>query len=472
MNRAGLALVALAALVCPTRAEIRLPAIIQSGMVLQRDKPVWIWGEATPGTTVEVGFAGRPYRWGFTDDEGRWRVLLEPHSAGGPFALHVRGDGEVLLEDVLVGDVWLCSGQSNMEQTVGESADRDAVLAAADDAELRLFLVEKALLDDTRDDVRGDWLPATAESVEPFSAVGYHLGRELRATQGVPVGLIDASWGGTPAEAWTPREAVEAHPEFAGLIARSPSRVRPQLRVGALWESLVEPYAGFGLRGVAWYQGEANAAAAELYREQLPTLIRSWRRAFGQGDLPFVYVQLPRYRARRERPSDGEWAELREAQALALALPRTAMAVTIDQGGEGDLHPADKRPFGRRLALCARAVAHGEDVAWSGPRLDHVELEVSWFRVVFRDHVGEVTTSDGEPPRGFAVAGEDRVFHWADEWFWDEDGLRLRCEAVPDPVALRYAWADNPDCNLCDEAGLFAGPFRTDDWPGLTTGKR
>jgi sialate O-acetylesterase len=359
---------------------------------------------------------------------------------------------------------------------------------------------------EAQEDVTGRWTAAGPATVPMFSAVAFYFGTELRHVYGVPIGLIHASWGGTPAEAWT-REATLRKDEVLLPIVerwedairdwpanrkvyekrlkewqekvkaageRPPRRPRPPRgpdhphRASGLFNGMIAPLLPFAIRGAIWYQGESNAGRAEQYRRLFPAMIRDWRAAWGAGDFPFLFVQLANFRARRPQPAESDWAELREAQALALNEPNTGMAVAIDIGEARNIHPLNKQEVGRRLALAAQVVAYGEkDVVASGPRLARCAFEGA--RVV-AEFDQELATADREA-HGFAVAGSDRVFHWADAHI-EGRRITLSCAAVPEPVALRYAWADNPRCNVVNRRGLPAPPFRTDDWPGLTAGRR
>jgi len=452
-------------------ADVRLPALFGDGMVLQRDTKLEIWGWAEPGERVEVALAGETAA-AVAGADRRWSVRMGPFGASAGLTLVAAGRNRVVVEGVLVGDVWLCAGQSNLGWPV-EAADGGG--EAEPDVRLRLFTVPARVSNDPQTDVAARWEHADASSVPRFSAVAYGFGRRVRERLGVPVGLIQACVAGTPAEAWTSREALAADPALAPLVTRDAGadedRPGPH-RPGGLFHGMIAPLVPYALCGVLWYQGESNASRAEQYATLFPALIRDWRRAWGRGDFPFLYVQLANFGARTAEPGESAWAELREAQRLALALPHTAMAVAIDLGEADDIHPRQKREVARRLHLAALDVAYGgEGMVCSGPRFLDCEAREGGLVLRFRDAEGGLTTSDGRPPRGFAVAGEDRV--------WRRAEVRLEGSTAvvghPDlshPVAVRYAWADNPDANLCNAAGLPASPFRTDAWPLLTAGRR
>ena len=471
----GFATAALLAGARSALADVRLPAIFGDGMVLQADLPLRIYGWADPGEAVDVRIRldaeEEPVRKARTtgDDAGRFVVSLEPLAAGGEYVVEISAKNELVLRDVWLGEVWICSGQSNMEWPVAQSSDAEREIATANDRFLRLFVVERATAPDApADDVRGTWMHLTPESVPNFSAVAYSFGRELALHTGSPVGLIQAAWGGTPAESWTERSFLEGDERFEAILERRPDRA--PLFASSLYNGMIAPLARLRVRGVIWYQGESNASRAEQYRALFPALIRSWRAAFDDAGLAFLFVQLANYGQRAPEPEESDWAELREAQQMALELPLTGMATAIDVGEADDIHPRDKRTVGERLALVARALAYGEALEHSGPVLKGVERRGNELVVRF-DHAAGLRTSDGAAPRGFAIADENGAFHWADARI-EGDAVVLSSSAVAEPVHARHAWAMNPDVNLRNGAGLPALPFRTDDRPLTTAGKR
>ncbi len=652
------ALAAAPGLVVPAAAEVRLPALVGSHMVLQRDQPARVWGWAAPGETVRVS-VGSAAGQATTGPDGRWSVDLPAQPAGGPFELTIAGRNTITLDDVWAGEVWVASGQSNMEFQLA-SAIGGPEAAQAGCAGLRLFTVAKATSLLPKDDVSGQWAGCDASTAPGFSAVAFYFGRELAKALGVKIGLVHSSWGGTPAEAWTSREALAAEPslrpmvadfeaaladpqaqktfaarldawekanylqdtgnagaaqgwqkpeaattdwksmeipqqwEKAGLaidgavwfrrsldvpaewagkdlrlslgalddfdttyfageeightggetpgywavprkysvpgrlvkagrtaiatrifdhygnggfsgvvpdlwIAPADSSASPIALAGpwqyrieralapatpdfatqprapsadnsnsptVLFSAMVAPLTPYTIRGAIWYQGESNAGAAYQYRTLFPTMIRDWRRAWGRGDFPFLFVQLANFMQRAGEPGESSWAELREAQTLTLAVPRTGMAVTIDIGEANDIHPRNKQDVGARLARWALADTYAKPVVKSGPLYVSATAESHALRVRL-EHAAGLTTGDGKPARGFAIAGVDRKWHWAEARI-ENDTVLVSSPAVPLPVAVRYAWADNPEATLRNGEGLPASPFRTDDWPGLT----
>ena len=650
-------------LAAAVRAEVRLPAIISDNMVLQQGMKVRIWGNAKPGEPVTVTF-DKKTSGTVADPQGRWQVSIGPLKAGGPSELVVEGENVLTVKNVLVGEVWLCSGQSNMEWPLANTIGAVETLEQALYPEIRLFRVEHHTAASPQTDLEGHWVITTPEEAAHFSAVGYFFGRELYQHLKVPIGLINSSWGGTPAEAWSSHEALLSSPELKPILDKYESSLNalPQTKTayaralaqweeknlyldgenkgealkyadpstptadwskmdlpqqietagllidGAVWfrkvvelpeswsgkdlvlnlppiddhdvtyfngtkigstgretpnsymvprkyvapgslvhsgrnviavrvfdsageggfngggamsigpagagvsqvislrgtwdykvelaldpkhpdwvtrpeavgesnqnnpsvlyNAMIAPLVPFALRGVIWYQGESNAGRAYQYRTLFPIMIRNWRSAWGR-DFPFYFVQLPNWHASKAQPDESDWAELREAQTMTLREPATGMAVTIDIGDEIDLHPRNKLDVGRRLAGWALAGTYGENVVPSGPLFDRSSIEGDKVRIRFKYSNG-LKTIDGGPLKGFAIAGGDRRFVWADARI-DGDTVIVSSPMVPKPAAVRYGWADNPIANLYNKAGLPASPFRTDDWPGVTTARR
>lgn len=501
LKRGPLLLLLLLLMPALSRADVKPAGLFCDGVVLQRDTRVPIWGTAEPGEAVSVSIGGQLVQT-FAAEDGRWMARMYALPVGGPFELTIRGKNTVTIRNVAVGDVWLCSGQSNMAFRVAQAANAEDEIAAADFPMVRHFKVPNAVAESPVHDIRGEWKPALPENVGGFSAVAYYFGRELNRSLGVPIGLIHSSWGGTAAEAWTSLQALQADPVLRPILTRSQAKTsnywvamrdyeqklatwkeavarsgsdgqttprkpnEPENPVnrsqpGVLYNGMIAPLMPYAIKGVAWYQGEANADRPAEYRTLFPTLIRSWRAAWGRGDFPFLFVQLPNYMARRETPADSNWAELREAQQSALSLPATAMAVTIDVGEANDIHPKNKQDVGRRLAAAAMGTVYGRRNVYSGPIYDRMVTEKGAIRIYFRYSDGGLMTPGGAAPQGFAIAGEDGRFVWAAARI-EGDSILVSSEEVPRPVAVRYAWANNPAANLYNGAGLPAAPFRTD----------
>jgi sialate O-acetylesterase len=648
---AGAAILALSGTVS---ARVKLPALVGDNMVVQRGEKARIWGWADAGERVTVSMNGKSETTTAGAD-GKWEVRLGPFSAGGPYDMTIAGTDTITVKNVLVGEVWVGSGQSNMEFVLQNSANGAADIAAADFPTIRLFTVTKATSMTPKDDVDGHWdvcSPATAGS---FSAVAFYFGRELNRTLKVPVGLIHTSWGGTPAEAWTSRAGLESDPAFRPLVDALDASLKgepeamkayheaqakweaehllqdtenkgvglgyagadfdasdwktmaiPQLfetaglqidgsvwfrrevevpadwagkdlvltlgalddydttyvngtQVGAtgaetpqywsamrryvvpgalvragrnvvavrvfdhggnggfsgpasklgigpegaapmslvgdwrykvetgvapievdwgsqpiappgagnpnsptvLFNAMLAPLTPYTIRGAIWYQGEANVDRAAQYRTLFPAMIRDWRRAWGEPDFPFFFVQLANFMDRKPEPSESHWAELREAQTMTLAEPNTGMATIIDIGEASDIHPKNKHDVGRRLALWALAKTYGVGGEYSGPMFESMKAEENGLLRLRFSHASGLRTSDGRPVKGFEVAGADGKFVWANARI--EDGtIIVSNDAIETPVAVRYAWADNPATNLYNGAGLPAVPFRTD----------
>lgn len=631
-------------------AEVRLPGQFSDHMVLQRDKSLTVWGWAEPGEKVTVSILSTTAQ-AVTDSSGSWRVQLAAFPAGGPHELTVTGNNTLTFRDVLFGEVWICSGQSNMQWSLKDAADGAREVAEAAYPQIRLLTVKSAQsLTPQTDAPTSGWAACTPESAASFSAVGYFFGRGLHQELGVPIGLINSSWGGTVCEAWTSATTLKTLPDFAPRVAFVEkiaasavafdwqkeiinwwTRNDPAPAVGTGWTSadfdasgwssmtlptqweyagllnydgiawfrkeftlpetwngrdlilhlgkiddmdttyingvkvgnandsnairdykvpaallqpgrnvlavsvldtalnggitgpapdmrlelpgatgeaaiplagewryrtvtplskleplpepvgsspnvstvihnrMIAPLTPYRIRGAIWYQGESNVSRAHQYRTLFPAMILDWRRAWGD-DIAFGFVQLANYLTPPKDPAGSCWAELREAQAMALKLPNTGMATAIDIGAAGDIHPKNKQDVGRRLALWAQAEIYQRQVVHSGPVYQSMKIEGNQIRLAF-DHIGTgLEAKSGAPLRQFAIAGADQKFVWADAKI-DGETLVVSSPQVPLPAAVRYAWADNPEgCNLINQNGLPAPPFRTDDWPLLTEG--
>jgi sialate O-acetylesterase len=645
-------------------------------MVLQREKPIRVWGKADPASKVRLALGDNEAEV-TADAAGKWHAEFPALPAGGPYELKITsGPENVVFQDVLIGEVWICSGQSNMEWPVRGSLRAEEETAAADHPRLRFFKVGRKTSPEPVEQVSGTWEVCTPQTAAPFSAVGYFFARDLQAKLDVPIGLIGTYWGGTPAEAWTRAGALEGEPEFAPILeklASSPdldpdaqaaalaevekrraqivdpwlvpvapkaawlaaseklggewkdiqvpglwestaslnidgvvwyrrvielteaqARMADRLELGAVddfdftyingtlvgktgretkdfwakprsyalassvlkagpnvllvrvidhgygggfsgvdsqvalvladgskvplagkWEYRVEasatlplppsekaqymagylyngmlaPLIPYTIRGAIWYQGEANASRGEQYRKLFPTMIRNWRQDWDQGDFPFYFVQLANFRERLAEPTSSDWAELREAQAMTLALPNTGMAVAIDIGEAGNIHPRNKQEVGRRLAQIALSKDYGVTVSegwgagwpligrffekplpYSGPVYRSMKIENGKIRLFFDQVNGGLVSRSEGALKGFALAGEDQQFVWADAVIEGETVV-LSSPQVKNPVAARYGWANNPEVGLYNAVGLPASPFRTDTWPGITAGK-
>lgn len=496
-------------------ADVTLNGIFTSNMVLQRDIPVPIFGKAAPGEQVTVTIAEQSQS-ATAGEDGKWKVTFEPRAIAGPFEVQVAGGNEIVLSNVVLGDVWICSGQSNMAMVVTSCINAQEEIAAAEFPELRLYNYPRKASQEPIDEVAGAWVPCSPQTVGGFSGVGYFFGRHLHQELGVPIGLINTSWGGTPAEAWTSLEQLQANPLFQSIFdmwarileaypaamekytnetvpewekkveearaAGEPLPRKPLPPQGAdsprrpanLFNGMINPIVGVAVKGAIWYQGEGNAGRAWEYRTLLPTMIEDWRERWGQGDFPFGIVQLANFMKVQEGPENSAWAELREAQTVtALNDPNNGLAVIIDVGEAADIHPKDKQTVGQRLGLWALAKVYGRDIVYYGPMYRSMAVEGDSIRISF-DHVGgglttmaTVNAPDPATLVGFTIAGEDQQFVMAQATI-DGATVVVRAEGVTAPVAVRYGWANNPVCNLFNAEGLPANPFRTDSWK-LTT---
>jgi sialate O-acetylesterase len=530
MHRSSACLLAglLAAVTPAARADVVVNPVFSDHAVLQRDRPITVWGTSDPGEQVRVELSTETMTGAVTQAtaDGRWIATLTALPAGGPYTLTVQGKNRVQFKDVLVGEVWVCSGQSNMEMHLDRCFEANKDIAAATNPKLRLLTVAKTTATAPLDKAKTDgWKDCTPETAGSFSAVAYYFGRDLQKALDVPVGLIHTSWGGTPAQAWTSKEALDAAPalrhyneEYADRVEKwDPAKAkaaheaamkkyqeamtkykedaakakaegkpaptaprRPQETkspgespnsASTLYNAMIAPLLQYGIRGAIWYQGESNSGKAYEYRTLFPTMIKDWRAKWKEGDFPFLCVQLAPYMKIENKPTDSAWAELREAQLMATKkLPKVGIAVITDVGEENDIHPKKKEPVGARLALLARKIAYGQDVEAMGPVYKSMRVEGNQAELTF-DHVGAGLECRGPELTGFTVAGADRKFHPADARIRRGsrgDTVVVSSPAVEKPVAVRFGWANFPVVNLWNKNGLPATPFRTDDWPGVT----
>ena len=505
-------------------ADLTLPSVFSDGMVLQRDTAVPIFGTADASAEVTVEFAGQTVT-SDAGEDGSFRVTLaELNASSEPRTLTVRSGPDTReIRNVLVGEVWIGSGQSNMSWTVQASLSAEIESATATDPMIRLYQTPNVTAAEPQSDVDAAWVECSPETVRGFSAVLYFFGRTLRDTLGVPVGLIQTSWGGTRAEAWTPEEALRAEPELEPILAVWDERAdaydprqaqqrfeaaqkafakklavwkkrrgedaaaagrpprRPELQseptvdrhhYSTLYNAKVHPLVPYAMRGVVWYQGESNSGRAVQYRTLMATLIRSWREKW-DTDFPFYQVQLANFQATSETPQDSAWAELREAQQMAAdAVGNAGVAVITDIGAAKDIHPKDKQNVGERLARLALVDVYGRAMTRTGPTVADVTPADGTITVRF-ENLGEggfrgLTTYYNEPLRGFAIRGAEGPWVWAKAILRGADTVVLSHPDVPQPTEVRYNWADNPTGTLFNKAYLPAAPFRTDEGGEVT----
>jgi sialate O-acetylesterase len=450
------------------QAEVRLPSIVGSNMVMQRDQPVPIWGWDEPGTEVSVTLADTKTT-AKADDSGKWIAELPAFSAGGPYEMLVVGSSEVKLDNLLFGDVWFCSGQSNMEWRVSQSLNAEAEIAGADFPRIRHIKIPHRPSTKPESDVPSDgWMECQSETVAGFTGVGYFFARHLQDALNVPIGLIGCNWGGTRIEPWTPPIGFQKVPALSDITDKlddypsvnDEGAINHQSPL-ALYNGMVSPIVPFAIRGVIWYQGEANRHDGMLYYEKMKALIEGWRQVWQRYDLPFHFVQLAPYRYDN---SPLLLPAIWEAQVAALSVPNTGMAVTLDIGNLDDIHPKNKQEVGRRLALSVLARNYNRtELVYSGPLYRSMRVEGNAIRITF-DHVGGgLVARDGEPLNWFTIAGDDKVFVEALAEI-DGDAIVISSAEVENPVAVRFAWHQEAEPNLANKDGLPASAFRTHNW--------
>ena len=461
-----------------------LHPLFASDMVLQREIEDPIWGWTEPGKQVTVSMNGKTAT-ATADSAGKWTAKIGPFEAGGPYELTVSGPEQVKLTNVMVGDVWVCSGQSNMEMGIAIAYDKDHEIAAANYPNLRLFTVPKHVAyepqsefgKNARQPEEAKWLTCTPKNIMVgdwggFSAVAYFFGRDLHEKLNVPIGLVHTSWGGTIAEAWTDAPSLSKMPDFKDAVEKIEQTKAPlpgpNGRPGAannpnqptvLYNGMIAPLTPMAIKGAIWYQGESNAGRARQYQTLLPTMIRDWRGRFTStdNDFPFFIVQLAGFMAVDAEPKDSQWADLREAQFMtAQKVGHSAIASAIDLGNTTDIHPKNKQEVGYRLALDALAIAYEQKVEYSGPVFKSAEVKGKSVVIHFDHAEGGLAGN----PKGFAIAGEDKKFVWANAKA-QGNTVTVSAPAVEHPTSVEYAWSNNPDqANLYNKAGLPAVPFR------------
>ncbi|HPO16282.1 MAG TPA: sialate O-acetylesterase [Candidatus Hydrogenedentes bacterium] len=492
--------------------NVSVPNIIGDHMVLQEGLKIPIWGKADPGEMVTVTLDKNTEQ-AVADDKGSWCVRLPKMKAGGPYEMGISGKANSLcIKDILVGEVWMGSGQSNMQWTVSNSNNAAQEIANANYPSIRLFDVERTVATQPKDNCNGSWKVCSPESIPEFSAVLYYFGRELFTVLRVPMGLIHTSWGGTPAESWASRPTLASDPDLNVIVQRwdkilaeypaakqaydqalgewekaaekakaegQPEPQKPGAPQGpdhpwlaaGLYNSMIAPLVPYAVKGSIWYQGESNAGRAYQYRKLFPAMIEDWRKSWGQKSFSFYFVQLANFTDVLPEPGDSDWAELREAQTMTLKLKDTGMATIIDIGEAKDIHPRNKQDVGKRLALNALSNDYGKDVVFSGPMYTSVKFKGNEAIITFKYTDGGLQTRNGEFLKGFSIAGADKKFVWANATIQGKKVV-VSSPHVNEPASVRYAWANNPVCNLYNGAGLPALPFRTDDWPGITVNKK
>lgn len=490
------------------QADVTVASLFQDHAVLQRDQPVPVWGLAEAGERVTVEFRGQSVS-ATADSAGNWQVKLQPMKASAePAALVVRGKNMLTISDILTGEVWLASGQSNMEWRVEQADAAPKEIAAAKHPLIRHFDVPNLVAESPKTTTAGSWVVCSPETAGKFSAVAYYFARDFQAAAGVPVGIINSTWGGTPVESWMSAATLGTQPAFrapldrwqqtiadypqkktefdaalpvwekddaAALANGKPQqtafrKANPKPRAprgpghhwtpASLYNGMIAPLVPYAFSGAIWYQAESNADYPAEYAALFSAMIKQWRAEWGR-EFPFYFVQIANFNGTPSDRAPGQWAWLRDAQAQALALPATGMAVTIDIGTPENIHPKNKQDVGRRLSLIARHELLGESVEFSGPQFVRSETVGTSLRLTFTHAAG--FNSGKQVPADFLVAGEDHVFHPADARIEGETVV-VTSKAVAKPVAVRYAWSNAPTATLRNGAGLPASPFRSDDW--------
>ncbi|MGB6431994.1 MAG: sialate O-acetylesterase [Candidatus Acidiferrales bacterium] len=487
------------------RAEVKPAALFSDHMVLQSGMRVPIWGTAGPGEKVTVTFENQK-KSVIAGADGKWMVRLSKLTAGGPFEMTIAGDNTITVKDILVGEVWLASGQSNMAFTVSKQhasyaglLNEDQEIAAANYPQIRMFTGKTAKDYEPQSEIEGQWLVCSPETVGDFSAVGYLFARDLQKVLDAPVGIVTEAYGASTAESWIRRDAIASDPLLRPMLekfdaleefyrdnpnattaqappapqtlnarpgAPGPLRdpVQDQHEPTVLFNGMINPVIPYAIRGVIWYQGESivgGESGVTLYAHVMDTLVTDWRKLWGEGNFPFYVVQLAALKNVSNNPV------VREAQAAVLSLPNTGMAVTIDIGDPDNVHPKNKEPLGDRLSRIALAKTYGREIEYSGPVYESMTVEANAIRVKFSHVDGGLVAKDG-PLKWFQIAGADQKFVDAEATI-DGDTVVVHSPEVTAPVAVRYAWDNYPEgCNLYNAAGLPAAPFRSDQWDALS----
>ncbi|MDB5231020.1 MAG: Sialate O-acetylesterase [Chitinophagaceae bacterium] len=457
-------------------AKVILPLLFSDNMVLQQKDNVALWGQSTIAKSVVITTSWNHKKFTVVSNaDGSWKINVPTPKPGGPYTITFNDGEELVLNNILIGEVWLCSGQSNMEMPIegwGKIKNFKEEITAADFPNIRLIKVEKSTSTQplTQANIKERWQPCSPKTVADFSAVAYFFARNIQQHHNIPIGLIQTAYSGTPAESWTSGPALKTMPEYASLvdvISSKPGAPNDSHIPTVLFNAMVNPLIPYAIRGVIWYQGEANDRKAQQYKRLFPLLINDWRKNWGNKTFPFFYVQLANFTEAKAEPGGSTWAELREAQLQTLQVPHTGMAVTIDIGDAKDIHPKNKQDVGLRLALIARAKVYKEKLVYSGPIYRSYKIKSDKIEIMFNHTHGGLQAKNNDDLKGFSIAGEDKKFYWAHARI-KGNKIIVWCNKAEKPVAVRYAWANNPECNLYNKAGLPASPFRTDTWKGIT----
>jgi sialate O-acetylesterase len=468
--------------------NIKLPSIIGDNMLMQQDTDVKIWGWATSGEEIVISpsWANQKEQT-IADEQGYWSTKIKTLKASTKtYSIEIKGKNTIELQNIIFGELWLCSGQSNMAmpmkgQTNMPIKGGEEDIANSENTNIRLFKIENQLSEQPLDDVKGEWVECNRQTLPDFSAVGYYFGREINKQTSMPVGLIDCTWGGTKAQGWTRMDYMansdsltyflDDYKQMEASWTQEQKQKLQRYKPSVLYNGMVAPITNMTIKGVIWYQGEGNGAQGYQYRELFPTLIKNWRCDFNNFEMPFYFVQLANHtfhnptkevKPYRGEPAESGWAYVREAQLMTNEMKNTGMAVAIDLGESNNIHPSNKKDVGCRLALWALAKDYGNDVSYSGPLYAGYSIENDRIRIYFKYSKNGFILKDGEP-KGFAIAANDRKFIWADAEI-DGETVLVYSDKIKNPVAVRYGWAMDPEISLYGKNNLPASPFRTDDW--------
>jgi len=487
----------------PALSDVILFPLFGDNAVLQRDVKIPVWGTASSREKVTVKI-DKTIASSIADENGKWQVILPEHKAGGPYEIQVSGINTIIIKDIYFGDVWVAAGQSNMAMTVSSSNNAEEEIKQATNSLIREFHVLSSVANEPTQIIRGSWKVCNSNTVARFSATAYFFAKNLQPELSIPIGIINSSVGGTRIEAWMSKNAIEKIPELKAeiqlqdksiqeykaaveeynrkleqwqeetkkaKIEGSPAPEKPMPpksplnpnSYSVLYNGMVAPFVKFPVKGILWYQGEANTGKnVYLYRILLSSLIDDWRNAWKQK-IPFIFVQLPNMGRPVETYENNNWAVLRESQFDVLKKPETAMAVTIDIGEAGNIHPGNKQDVGKRLALAALGVVYKKKIEYSGPLYAGMNIESNKIRIRFNHVDGGLFAKESEYIQGFVIAGSDKIFVKAQAKI-EGDTVLVWSDNIKEPIAVRYGWAGNPVCNLYNKAGLPTSPFRTDNW--------
>lgn len=463
----GILLLLVSHLFSNANAEVRLPAIIGSHMVLQQNSEVKMWGWCDPDEKIRINSGWDTATYNTTGNaDGKWMLSIKTPVAGGPYTLTVNGSNNIVLEDVLIGEVWGCSGQSNMEMNYNWGVKQYTVDAEnANNKSIRLFHIPRLTAEYPQDDTKGQWVVCNPDDMKKFSLAGYFFGQKIQEILSVPVGLIEASWGGTPAEVWTPKDAIENN----AIVKKVADNLKPipwgPIRVAATYNAMIYPITNFNIAGVIWYQGEANVSNASTYEPLFSTMITSWRKAW-QKDFSFYFVQIAPYAGYGNNISG---ALLQEAQTKTTALPKTGMVVINDLVTDvKDIHPKDKKEVGIRLANYALAETYGKkDIVYKNPAYKNMQIEKGNIRIIFKNTGAGLVSKNGSLS-DFYIAGADKIFMPATAKI-DGNSIIVSNKEIKEPVAVRFGFTNAAMPNLFSKDGLPVNTFRTDDWNDVNT---